>query len=692
MEETFHIFVHAADDIETETFNAGNFDMDISYFDRVPNDQCGAAYEIILDQDIVVGSTEGTKPDMTAITASSCESGSAGAWYSVTGTGSTFQASTCSSETNHETSVYVFSGKCGSLSCIVIDSEGGNEELCSEPNGYATTVNFSTQEGIEYYILITGRQGQTGKFGLQITEIQTSPGNDCSGALPLPLPVDTPSVPGSTLQATIDFPSGEICGVPLNSPGVWYTIEGTGKGIELSTCESNDYDTAISIFKGSCGDLTCITGTAAGDPSCDSQGVTGAFLSEINTKYYAYIHGKSSQNNMGTFTLTYTEFDVVELNEFCPGARAIDTDGSRIQGSTEDAKHAAIHSSSCGVSITNPGLWYKFKGTGQPFSISACTEDIEDFDVSVSVFMGSCDDLVCITGATFTDNYCSSAIEATARFLQQQPQSSSDFRFMTENKIDYFLFVHGQAGVGDFDMFVNEEITPGFGTIAPTATPNLYGKDLYRWVPVNDNTTVSTNYPTLTIVGPPKAGGKATTNGPTISYSSPLNYEGFDVFEVEGCTQGKCYLFDVTIHLMGDKEDLASVNNGEDGDDWNKLWLLMLLLLLCPCLCLPLYFFYQKKKADEEMGYDDNDDRDGFVDDLEDPDGQLLPSHDRNDESSDFDEDWESSDGDDGNEDSLADSDEDSVGDSDEDSFGDSDEDRSSNGDSDEFTNEDESY
>merc|ERR1712072_624430 len=173
------------------------------------------------------------------------------------------------------------------------------------------------------------------------------------------------------------------------------------------------------------------------------------------------------------------------------------------------------------------------------------------------------------------------------------------------------------------------------------------------------------------------------------------NYEGFDVFEVEGCTQGKCYLFDVTIHLMGDKEDLASVNNGDDGDDWNELWLLMLLLLLCPCLCLPLYFFYRKKKADEEMGYDDNDDRDGFEDDLEDPDpkgGQLLPSHDRNDDSSDFDEDWESSDGDDGDEDSLADSDDDSVGDSDEDSFGDSDEDRSSNGDSDEFTNEDESY
>jgi len=429
MEETFHIFVHAADNIETETYNAGNFNMDIRYFDRVPNDQCGGADEIKLDQDIVIGSTEGTKPDMTAITASSCETGSAGAWYRITGTGSAFQASTCSSETNHETSVYVFSGKCGSLTCIVIDSEGGNEALCSEPNNYATAVNFNTQEGIEYYILITGRRGQTGKFGLQITEIQTSPENDCSRALPVSL--DSLSVPGSTLQATIDFPSGEICGVPMNAPGVWYTIEGTGKGVEFSTCESNDYNTAISIFKGSCGDLKCITGTAAGDPSCDNLGVTGAFLSDFNTKYYAYIHGKPSQNNMGNFKLNYTEFDVVEPNEFCSEARDIDTDGSRIQGSTEDATHAAIHSSSCGVSITNPGLWYKFKGTGQPFSISACTEDIEDFDVSVSVFMGSCDDLLCITGATFTDNYCSSATEATARSLQQQ-HPSSDSRFMTE--------------------------------------------------------------------------------------------------------------------------------------------------------------------------------------------------------------------------------------------------------------------
>ena len=565
--------------------------------------------------------------------------------------------------------MYVYAGQCGSLTCI--DYEGGNEVLCSDPNeaDKASTVNFKTQEGIDYYILVTGRRGRTGNFGLKLYEVETSPNNECKQAELLNL--DKPAVQGSTLQATVDFLPDAMCGVALDSPGIWYSIEGTGRGVELSTCQSNifdnfdNFDTAISVFKGSsCGDLECITGTSAEDPSCDSTGVTAAWLTESNTNYFVYVHGKSSQKNMGDFELTATEFDVIETNEFCPRANLVPTDGSRIQGSTEDATHAAIHSSSCGVEVVNPGLWYVFKGNGQPFSISACAEDEDDFDVSVSVFTGTCDDLTCITGSTFVDNYCSTTGTAKTgrRFLQNQISSNNDFRFMTENRQDYYVFVHGQNGVGDFDLYINEDTVPGYGTMAPTATPLRFGKDLYRWIPINDDVTVVTDYPSLTIVSSPTAGGTAKVDGSAIQYSSLLDYVGIDIITVEGCIQDDCYQFLITIRVMGDEE-----NDRENGDDdgSNKLWwlLLLLLLVLCPCLCLPMYFFHQKKKVEKENEYEDHDDMDKdldeFLDDIDDemevPDaegGQLLPYQTpNNNDSSDDDDDWESSDGDDDGED-----------------------------------------
>jgi subtilisin-like proprotein convertase family protein len=95
IEETFHIFVHAAENnnndnniidggsnIATSGFDAGHFSMDISYAGRKGNDQCGAAISINIDQDELTGNTDGTKPDMASIIGSSCGIGGAGAWVS----------------------------------------------------------------------------------------------------------------------------------------------------------------------------------------------------------------------------------------------------------------------------------------------------------------------------------------------------------------------------------------------------------------------------------------------------------------------------------------------------------------------------------------------------------------------------------------------------------------------------------
>ena len=141
--EIFHVFVHGGDNDSTDvkTYDAGKFQMDISYADRKVNDQCTGAIEIDLNED-VTGTTSGAKPDVKSIDASSCAYGGSGAWYSIIGNGSTFQASTCMDQTDHQTTMYVYSGRCAGLNCV--DHKGGNSALCGLENdaGKSATVNF----------------------------------------------------------------------------------------------------------------------------------------------------------------------------------------------------------------------------------------------------------------------------------------------------------------------------------------------------------------------------------------------------------------------------------------------------------------------------------------------------------------------------------------------------------------------
>ena len=672
--EDFKVFVHASDVLEAQTYNAGNFRMDLHHNDRLPNDQCNAAIEVEVNREAAVkDTTSGAKPDMTAIENSSCGNGGAGAWYTVKGTGKVFEVSTCSGNTDHKTAIEIYSGNCGKLQCIV--SGGGNKALCD--NGKGSVVTFKTDVDREYTILVTARrEGETGTFGLEINEVpELEPNNDCWAAEPLGR--DNPTVSGSTLAATFDFTPGNQCVIPLENPGVWYEIEGQGTGVELSTCQDNDFDAAISVFSGDCNLPKCVAGSSAADPACtDGKGVKTSFYAEKNTKYHAYVHGQSgSSNSVGEFTLSYNEFDILEANEFCNGAREVPTDGTRVQGSTEDASHSSIPTTSCGVPITNPGLWYTFKGNGQAFEIRACSEDEGAFDVSLSIFEGGpggCDDLTCLTGTTFPDTVCT--FTSQQRFLQGGGVSpASEFRFMTDAGQDYYIFVHGTDGtdgVGDFAMYIRDENVAGFGTAAPTVTPIKYGKDLYRWTPVNTTVlAINTDYMDLEMVTPPE-NGNATINGYWITYTPDLGFEGDDVMTLDGCNDGECYRFDVTVNVQFDRPARTTVV--EDDEGWNKMWLLLLLLLLLvPLCCLPLYFLYRKKKRekegndyDDENGWEDEEGRftdDDFDDDDDKTDEKgLLPSQrkpDRNgNDSSEDDDDWQSSDDSDSGDESLDDS------------------------------------
>ena len=72
------------------------------------------------------------------------------------------------------------------------------------------------------------------------------------------------NVEGTTTGATSD--GVPFCDVTQFSPGVWYSVTGTGNTMTASTCNQADFDTQISIFCGDCVSDCCFDN---GTPGCD---------------------------------------------------------------------------------------------------------------------------------------------------------------------------------------------------------------------------------------------------------------------------------------------------------------------------------------------------------------------------------------------------------------------------------------
>ena len=132
--------------------------------------------------------------------------------------------------------------------------------------------------------------------GLQGLGIVPPPNDLCSNAIPLGC---GSSIAGTTVLATFD--NVGTCTTSNTAPGVWYTVSGTGLPVTVSTCAGASYDTKISVFRGSCGTLTCVGGN---DDSCGLRSQV-TFNSVAGETYYVLVHGFSAAT--GTFTLTTSQ-------------------------------------------------------------------------------------------------------------------------------------------------------------------------------------------------------------------------------------------------------------------------------------------------------------------------------------------------------------------------------------------------
>ncbi|MFH1313513.1 MAG: FlgD immunoglobulin-like domain containing protein [Candidatus Eisenbacteria bacterium] len=270
------------------------------------------------------------------------------------------------------------------------------------------------------------------------------PSNDlCEDAIPVAVPSATA---GTTTDAGIDWPDMPDCGVVITSPGVWYSVIGTGTTIFVETCGAT-WDTKISVYCRGCDLPICIGGN---DDACGLQS-RFSWCSEYGVEYMVLVHGYGGQS--GPFDLTVYEDgegctpDITcpapPENDLCDGAIPV-TIPSVTLGSTAGAS-PDYDVEDCGyASITSPGVWYSLIGDGTTLTATTCA-DLYDFDTKLSVYCGDCGDLICVDG---NDDECYDG----ASFLL------STVTWCSQAMAEYKILVHGYGGAfGDFELDVSSD-------------------------------------------------------------------------------------------------------------------------------------------------------------------------------------------------------------------------------------------
>jgi subtilisin-like proprotein convertase family protein len=305
-----------------------------------------------------------------------------------------------------------------------------------------------------------GATGQVQTMGIYTP--LAPPNDDCANAILLTC---GQTVTGSTSQATLDGPPTSCPGSSV-APDVWYRITGTGASLTAVLCGSS-YDTKVDIYTGVCGALVCVGGN---DDFCGLQSQI-TWASTLGTNYYIRVHGFLGAT--GNFTLNMA---CQPPNDLCAGAFNINC-GQSITGTTVGATLDVLPA--CGTSITAPGVWYTFIGSGGNEVVNTCTA--ASFDTKISVFSGTCAGLVCIDG---NDDFCG---------------LRSEVSFATTASTRYYVLVHGfGTATGTFTLTRNCQpcvgvpspgaITGSSGPYCPgtSVTLNLAGNTIangitYQW-------------------------------------------------------------------------------------------------------------------------------------------------------------------------------------------------------------------
>lgn len=317
------------------------------------NDDCDDAITITCGSTPVADTRNATSELAEPIPTCNNNGGVGSVWYRFAGNGNSVLISSCNAESfsplAKDSIIAVYQG----TSCTGLLQVACSDDADCGTTGRLSRVCFNTSAGQNYYIQVMAwDHASRAPYRLEVTcpcpvtDIGACclPGGDCQvlaeGTCAItggiyygdgttcsdPL-VDCPqldppandecefaqaiAVPSSTAGYTFfatDDSSAPECGLPITSPGVWYTVVGTGGTLTASTCDvGTDFDTKLHVYCGSCPfDLVCIAANDDGPSQCATAS-EATWCSEDGRTYYILVTG--FQENMGNFVLHVSEGD-----------------------------------------------------------------------------------------------------------------------------------------------------------------------------------------------------------------------------------------------------------------------------------------------------------------------------------------------------------------------------------------------
>ena len=242
------------------------------------------------------------------------------------------------------------------------------------------------------------------------------------------------------------------CGKWVSERGVWYTFRGTNAGIQLSTCDSFDFDTVVNVYKGSCARLSCVS---ENDDSCGYGSLT-RFFSELDETYFVFVHGHG--DGVGRFRLAMDSMPASPPhNDGCVDAMPLRPFETML-GTTTGASIDTVEACDNGFLSTAPGIWYTYDGTNEKAIVDTC---VSNYETKISIYTGSCtQQLTCVEAQS---DGCG---------------TGSVVSFFAEVGTTYFVHVHGHdRDIGDFEVTIvavseSPSMTP---TISPAPTAQKPG-------------------------------------------------------------------------------------------------------------------------------------------------------------------------------------------------------------------------
>jgi hypothetical protein len=351
----------------------------------VDNSQCSNAVSIKdsnpTGELVFFGTTKFSTTNVSPVECFDAPVDSPGVWYSFLAETSRFVQARLDDIKGRVT---VYTGSCNELQCVASDSKG--------------MTMWTAISGVEYKLIVHGEGKDASDFSLTIlpggllrpdAEITN---NQCELSFSLPTPSfrNHVMVNGTSERGMVtEIATG--CGRLFDagaSPAMWYSVVGNGKGLRVSTCDTNDdFIAQVAVYRGSCDNLACIGG---GDQNCGEQSAV-AWIGEEGEEYYILVQGL--EGRVGDFNLTVEEL-IPDPTSDCNNPVPVPLDGVSIIGSTLSGSIDNIGLCRNVMNVVAPSVWYKVFGTGSVLIASTCDLYLENLS-KIEVYYGNCQNLVC---------------------------------------------------------------------------------------------------------------------------------------------------------------------------------------------------------------------------------------------------------------------------------------------------------